>query len=200
VKDYDGTEREAPADYGNPFALDNHPVVGGTWYEAMAYCRWLTERLRKAKDESSIRPDEEVRLPTEAEWEKAARGTDGRPYPWGNEPPDPNRANYKDTGIGSASAVGCFPGGASPYDVHDMAGNVWEWTLSDYNAYPYQADDEQEDKNRTNVRKVLRGGSWDYSGNDVRAALRYYRVPGNRYYFVGFRCVVVGRGAPGVVS
>jgi formylglycine-generating enzyme required for sulfatase activity len=161
-------KRTGPSRYGSNFDLPNHPVVGVTWYEAVAFCNWLTFQLGQA-----------IRLPTEAEWEKAARGADGRLYPWGDEP-DPNRANYSDTGIGSTSAVGCFPSGVSPYGVHDMAGNVWEWTLSDYKKYPYQADDRQEDRSRTNVLKVLRGGSWNNLGNNVRAAIRSYIEPDNR--------------------
>ena len=119
----EGDDVVAPEDYGEPYNLANHPVVGVSWYEAVAYCRWLTEALRAAGE---LDEGETVALPGEAEWEKAARSADGRSYPWGDAP-DPDRANYDDTGIGATSAVGCFPGGASPYGVEDLSGNVWEW-------------------------------------------------------------------------
>jgi formylglycine-generating enzyme required for sulfatase activity len=112
-------------------AFANYPVVSVSWYEARRYCNWLTERLRAwpgtPEPLAKVLRNEgwHVSLPSEANWEKAARGTDGRIFPWGNEP-DPNRANYGDTGIRSSSAVGCFPGGASPYGVEDLSGNVCE--------------------------------------------------------------------------
>jgi len=118
-------------DYGLPYTLAQHPVVGVSWYEATAFCCWLTEHLRESGELSS---DETVELPTEEQWEKAARGTDGRIYPWGDEP-DPTRANYSDTKIGTTSAVGSFPSGASPYGVEDMSGNVWEWCQTEWGSY-----------------------------------------------------------------
>lgn len=105
--------------------IDNHPVVAVSWHDAKAYCEWLTGKLR------GLGWNGVVRLPTEAQWEKAARGTDGRIYPWG-EDCDPNHANYSDTGIGGTSPVGCFSAGQSPYGLYDMAGNVWEWTSTIY--------------------------------------------------------------------
>ena len=122
-------------------SMDNHPIVDITWYDAIEYCRWLNEKLchiAPAMRHQSEKPDATafldglangnltVTLPSEAEWEKAARGADDRLFPWGNEA-DPNRANIAESGIGETSAVGCFPDGASPYGVMDMAGNVWEW-------------------------------------------------------------------------
>ncbi len=179
-----------------PQRLDQ-PVVLVTWHDARAYCAWLTARLRAwqgTPQPLAARLREKgwvVRLPTEAEWEKAARGTDGRAFPWG-ESPDPNRANYDDTGIGTTSAVGCFPGGASPYGVLDMSGNVWEWCQSLYKEYPYKPKDGRE-KLDDNGLRVLRGGAFVNGERYVRCASRSWRGPDYRSYHVGFRLVV----APG---
>lgn len=103
------------------------PVVGISWYEATAYCRWLTAQ---GHSNGWLPPDQVIRLPTWHEWERAARHTDRRPHPWGDEPPDPERANYDDTDIGVTSPVGCFPMGAAVCDAQDMLGGATEWTLS----------------------------------------------------------------------
>ena len=101
-----------------PAGKENHPVVYVKWDEAVAFCQWLSQAS-----------GHEVRLPSQAEWEKAARGADGRTYPWGNEPPpNPDLCNFKDSGIGDTTPVDRYPNGASPYGALDMAGNVWEWT------------------------------------------------------------------------
>ncbi|MBK9093011.1 MAG: SUMF1/EgtB/PvdO family nonheme iron enzyme [Anaerolineae bacterium] len=150
-RDYE--RRQTPSNFGEPRNLPNHPVVEVSWYEGLAYTRWLQEWLT-----GQIPAGWRVRLPNEPEWEKAARGgieipaqalmrlvaqglTDERAprmqlnplerqrYPWGNEP-DANRANYDESGIGTTSAVGCFAGGASVYGVEELSGNVWEWTRS----------------------------------------------------------------------
>jgi len=189
---------------------ESHPVVAVTWYDALEYCTWLTKRLSRWEETPEslatlLRDrDWQVRLPTEAEWEKAARGTDGRIFPWGDAP-DPDRANYSDTGVGTTSAVGCFPGGASPYGVLDASGNVWEWTLSLWGRalfdpefkYPYDPSDGRENLTAGGeVRRVLRGGSFYYLSSIVRCAYRYWYCPGVRSRLVGFRIVV----APGLTN
>jgi formylglycine-generating enzyme required for sulfatase activity len=180
----DDEPREGPYDFGDPFNLPNHPVVGVTWYEAVAFCLWLTEELR---ERGKLEDGQEISLPTEPQWEKAARSTDGRLYLWG-EGPDPNRANYEDTGIGTTSAVGCFPGGISPYGIEDLSGNVWEWCRtkweSDYEGY--QNDSALEGFSL----RVLRGGSFYLAADSVRCAARANWDPYNRDRGDGFRVVV----------
>jgi formylglycine-generating enzyme required for sulfatase activity len=185
--------------------VDNHPVRYVTWYDALEYCNWLAQKLceweRTPELLATLLREEGwvVTLPSEAEWEKAARGgEDKRRYPWGNDS-DSNRANYDDTGIGTTSAVGCFPGGASPYGVEDLSGNVWEWTRSlwgedwqepDFD-YPYDSEDGREDLEAgDDIRRVLRGGSFLRPENLVRCASRYRGPPNFRYGHDGFRVVV----------
>jgi formylglycine-generating enzyme required for sulfatase activity len=191
----------------------NHPVVDVTWHEAVAFTRWLTERWQK---EGRLPQGWEVRLPSEAEWEKAARGgmeiptkpvsksgrlvtvnlkaqthTNPNPqrrYPWGDKS-DPNRANYDATGIGNTSAVGCFPGGQSPYNAQDMSGNVWEWCQSLYQPYPYRADDGRENLEAKGLRAV-RGGSFYFGQRNMRCAYRLRSDPDFLSMDYGFRLVV----------
>jgi formylglycine-generating enzyme required for sulfatase activity len=182
-----------PADYGAPYNLPNHPVVGVCWYEAVAYARWLTERLRGC---GQLQKDWEVRLPSEAEWEKAARGdADARPYPWGAEAAS-ECANCADTGIGTTNTVGCFLKGASPYGVEELSGNVWEWTRSLWGKdvmkpefeYPYKADDGRENPDADDmVLRVVRGGSFGLSCGYCRCAYRFRYYPNGRNDNFGFR-------------
>ena len=158
------------------FNGDNQPVVCVTWYEATAYARWL-----------SAQTGQNFSLPTEAEWEKAARGTDGRSYPWGNAW-DAKLANSAESGLGKTAPVGQYPGGASPYGALDMAGNAWEWTQSVYTAYPYNASDGRENlSDQAGKRFTIRGGSWDAKGIFLRAALRFYSSPAYDDQSVGVR-------------
>lgn len=180
-------EVDEPADYGRPYSLDNHPRVGVCWYEALACCHWLTEYLKTAPRVSgSIRSLLEqgwhVGLPSEAQWEKAARGSkDKRGYPWGDEA-DPGKANYVDTKIGSPSALGCFPQGRSPYECEDMVGNVEEWChLEDQDVKSEASVETRESPG------VIRGGAFYYYRNGVRCSARYRNNPNYRNYYIGFR-------------
>jgi len=184
---------------------DNEPVVAVTWYDAIAYCNWLEKRLREGKETPKALAELlqskkwRITLPSEAEWEKAARGTDGRIYPWIGDA-DPNRANYDQTGIGTTSAVGCFPQGASPYGVEDMSGNVWEWTRSlwgkDWDKasfkYPYNPNDaKREDISAgREMLRVLRGGSFSVGDLSVRCAYRHRGNPASHGRLSGFRVVL----------
>jgi formylglycine-generating enzyme required for sulfatase activity len=166
-----------PTYYGDQ-RFDQYPVIGVTWDMAKGYCEW-----RKA------------RLPTEAEWEKAARGTKGREYPWG-EGIDPTHANYNAENdpnyAGDTSPVDAYPNGVSQYGVFDMAGNVWEWTSDIYNADYYAslalpvANPLGPD---SGVYRVVKGGSWDSNGFDLRSARRNWIDPSKANIYIGFRCV-----------
>ncbi len=182
-----------PEDEGSLRGLDNHPVVRVSWYEALKYCEWLTEIFRgweRMPEPLAMLLRERrwlITLPSEAEWEKAARGTDGRTVPWGDEP-DSEQANYSDTAIGTTSTVGCFPRGVSTYGVEDLNGNVWEWTRSLLKAYPYAPGDGREDLEAVGSW-VVRGGSFSSSRGRVRCAARSGDVPGSVNWRRGFRLV-----------
>ena len=160
-----------------PRDKEDHPVVLVSWHDAIAYCNWLAQITGKL-----------YRLPTEAEWEKGARGTDGRIYSWGNGW-DAKRCNSAEGGRGATSPVGAYPKGASPHGLLDMAGNVWEWCSSLRKAYPYRADDGREALDASGLR-VLRGGSWGDVRDVARCACRNLDHPGFRYFNFGFRVVV----------
>jgi formylglycine-generating enzyme required for sulfatase activity len=160
----------------------DHPVVAVSWHDAVAYAAWLAQRTKEV-----------WRLATEAEWEKAARGTDGLVYPWGNAF-DKARCNTRESGVNATTPVGSYPAGASPHRVQDMAGNVWEWTSSRIRilSYLYAVSGELEDTNSPDNR-VLRGGSWDDDYWFARAAFRFSNLPDYTDVFFGFRVV---RAAP----
>ena len=168
--------------------IPNHPVVRVTWHDARAYCQWLTGVWRA---EGKIDPGEDVRLPSEAEWEKAARGAaDRRAYPWGDAWHE-EYCNSDDLGVNGTTPVGIFPEGASPYGCLDMAGNVWEWTRSLFKGYPYQAEDGRENLEAgAEGLRVVRGGSFRYCRNYARCASRDGNVPSSGDGYLGFRVMV----------
>jgi len=163
------------------------PVTGVAWTDALAYARWLGETLGSWNDAPPelarlLSEGWRVQLPTEAEWEKAARGTDGRIWPWGNEPRR-DRANY---GTRAPVPVGSFDCPECPYGVADMAGNVWEWTRSPYQPYPFDPTGTRIDL-EAEALWVMRGGSFSDGEQNVRAAVRGGADPGARRPFIGFR-------------
>jgi formylglycine-generating enzyme required for sulfatase activity len=171
-REYHGTVVDWPSQLQRP----DHPAVSVSWHDATAYARWLARVTHQA-----------WRLPTEAEWEKAARGTDARIYPWGDAF-DSARCNTSESGIGSTAPVGSYPNGASPYGAQDMAGNVREWTSSLYKPYPYRADDGREQPSASGPR-VLRGGSYRTRAILARAAFRDRNEPEDIGGARGFRLI-----------
>jgi formylglycine-generating enzyme required for sulfatase activity len=215
-----------PFDYGEPFHLPNHPQVGVSWYEALAFTRWLTTQLPSGW---------QAILPNEPEWEKAARGglhiptaahlvplsalapptlkfradrnqNPARRYPWGNQI-ERNYVNYHGTEIGATGAVGCFGEGRSPYGVEELSGNVWEWTRSLWGkgvdkaefAYPYQSADGREQlAAELRIARVVRGGSFGSSYRGVRCAVRFRNNPHGRNNSLGVRVVVLPPSTSGL--
>jgi formylglycine-generating enzyme required for sulfatase activity len=154
----------------------NFPVVGISWFEAEAYANWLSEKT-----------GHHYRLPTEAEWEKAARGTKGFKYPWG-EQFDKNLCNSGELGLNRTSPVGIYPKGKSRYDCFDMAGNVWEWCSDGYLGDYYGKSPGKNPKGPSKgANRVIRGGSWNNFAGSCRSANRARVGPRDRFYVLGFR-------------
>jgi formylglycine-generating enzyme required for sulfatase activity len=171
---YKETEIEKPDDEG--WGRENRPVINVSWDDAKAYYQWLSKKTGL-----------QFKLPTEAQWEKAARGNDQRKYPRGSREPDKDLANFSDN-RGKTTHVGSYPDGASPYGLLDMAGNVWEWCSDWYKADYYKNSPPKNPEGpNSGSKRVIRGGCWNNYARNLRCALRYYSVPSDRFYFLGFR-------------
>ena len=166
----------------------DHPAVNVSWYDAQGFCRWLNEMHGSELPEGYI-----FRLPTEAEWEKAARGEFGFEWPWGNDF-DPNKCNSSEGGKGTTTPVGAYSsaGGDSPCGAADIAGNVWEWTQSLFKPYPYNAGDGREDI-KAEGHRVVRGGSFDRHQRLARCGSRFGNDPYGSDEYLGFRVVISSR-------
>jgi len=181
-------KKQTPNDWLQQIEHPNRPVVSVCWYEAMAYAAWLTEHLHRV---GKLEHDKIIRLPTEAEWEWAARGDTARRYPWGEIQPTKELANFSGN-IGATTPVGVYPKGVTPEGLLDMAGNVWEWCYDYYTANYYQTCRSQG-KERNPTRAVqagpisLRGGAWDNYPQFLRCSYRSIYNPDNRSRSRGFR-------------
>lgn len=184
--DATGYRVDAEALAGSP----DHPVATVSWPDALAYCRWLERTLREWPDTPAplkrlLDDGWRVTLPTEVQWEKAARGTDGRIFPWGNEA-NPAWANYATSGT---MPVGSFECSECTFGLSDMSGNVWELTRSPYRPYPYEPTYDDVDLD-ADALWVMRGGSYADPAQNVRSAIRGGADPGARRPFIGFRVVL----------
>lgn len=165
-----GKEQQLGGPGESAFPIPDHPRVNVSWYDAVAFCRWLTGKLGYP-----------VRLPTEQQWEKAARGPNGRNFAYGDVF-DAKKGNARNSGIGMTSPVDAYPEGASPYGLLDMSGNVWEWALTEYH-------DPGSEIRPSNSRRVLKGRSWSCGPISSRADGSKYFYRDWRYNNVGFRIV-----------
>ena len=157
------------------------PVVGVSWYEAAAYCRWLTQL---GHQEGWLAIHDRIRLPTWYEWERAARHTDTRHYPWGAAPPDPERANYREAALEAGAPIGCFPAGAAACGAQDLVGNVFEWTASPWEHW------QRWEKDFTDSNPIAVSWSWFGSDtNELSCGARYRYIPDDRFNFSSFRVV-----------
>jgi formylglycine-generating enzyme required for sulfatase activity len=186
---YDWQRTDAPDSWDDPRfgkSRRGYPVVGVSWYEALAYCAWLSELLERRRAGEELAPAlvalvdglpedaARVRLPTEEEWIAAAGGEEDDRYPWGTEFRE-SRANTTEGGIRGTTPVGMYPSGQSPAGVWDMGGNVWEWTAS-------WLDEERQ-------YRTLRGGSWDLDYGLARVRVRFWLNPDDSSNLVGLRVV-----------
>ena len=169
-----------------PDGKEEHPVVDVSWNDAVAFCEWLSRRVSKGG------LDRIVRLPTEAEWEYAARGVEARKYPWGSESPNERLANFGDT-VGDTTPAGTYPEGATPEGVHDLAGNVWEWCGDWFGAYSPE-DENDPTGPPSGASRVLRGGSFDFNPRTLRAAYRLNFLTVFRIGNFGFRVLCSSSG------
>ena len=175
-----------PADPQALEAPPDHPVANVSWPDALAYCRWLDAELRDAPQTPPVLAERlgagwRITLPSEAQWEKAARGTDGRRYPWGEE----MRRDRATPQGGAAVAAGSVPCPECPYGLLDMGGNVWEWTRSPFQPYPF--DDAERGDLDADALWVMRGGSFTDPPRNLRTTTRGGADPGARRPFIGFR-------------
>jgi formylglycine-generating enzyme required for sulfatase activity len=169
------------ASYNGP----TQPVVGVSWYEAAAFCAWLTAEGRAA---GWLYPGEVLRLPTALEWERAARHLDQRLYPWGDDPPDTGRANFAACALRAPSPIGCFPAGAAACGALDLAGNVWEWTCSLAEALEERAPRADVALHET---PAIKGGAFNWEAEGLRCGAYNRFPPTQRYNLLGFRLVWV---------
>jgi len=171
------TRKDKPLDF--KFGRNNRPVINVNWDDANDFCKWLSDKTGK-----------KIALPTEAQWEKAARGTDERIYPWGNTYM-PNYCNYEPNNTKGTLPVGYFPLGISPYGLNDMAGNVSEW-CSDWYSDNYYANSPKKDPTgpKSGVVKITKGGNWRISPKYLKSAQRRLLRPSQEFYYLGFRVVM----------